>query len=84
MADGSTIMIDADMPTFGFNPCNTIFNFYPVSEDDGQYLPGGEFTIDRRTVGQLEGLILAPRGIVPCTLLEAKTLISKCVIRSYS
>ncbi|CDH49528.1 predicted protein [Lichtheimia corymbifera JMRC:FSU:9682] len=62
VADGSTLIIDADMPTYGFNPCNTIFNFYPVSEDDGQYLLDGEFTIDRRTVGQLEGLILAPRG----------------------
>jgi hypothetical protein len=60
---GDTIELDANNPSFGFNPCNTIYNFYPVNKA-GLFNPTGEFTLIRRTEKSLAGYTLAPRGKV--------------------
>lgn len=58
---GSTITLSTNAPTHGFNSCNVIYNFYPVDEN-GDYYPDGQFTINRETGSQFEGLVIAPRA----------------------
>ncbi|CDH53845.1 predicted protein [Lichtheimia corymbifera JMRC:FSU:9682] len=58
---GSTITLSSNAPTFGFNNCKTVYNFYPVDEN-GDFYPDGDFTIERKTGSQFEGLVLAPRA----------------------
>ncbi|KAI7883291.1 hypothetical protein K492DRAFT_185236 [Lichtheimia hyalospora FSU 10163] len=61
VTSGSTITLGSNAPTQGFNSCNTIYNFYAVDEN-GDYDPDGEFTINRETGSQLEGLVIAPQA----------------------
>ncbi|KAI9495720.1 hypothetical protein BDB00DRAFT_212945 [Zychaea mexicana] len=61
VTDGSTLRLTGNQPSQGFYACRTIYNFYPVNED-GQFVPGGTFTLVRETGSQLEGFSLAPRG----------------------
>ncbi|KAL9538625.1 hypothetical protein MBANPS3_010788 [Mucor bainieri] len=61
VANGGSVTLDTTNPSAGLNICKTLFNIYPVDEN-GQFVPDGEFTLNRKTGGQLEGFINAPLG----------------------
>ncbi|KAI8139396.1 hypothetical protein BJV82DRAFT_251015 [Fennellomyces sp. T-0311] len=63
VSSGQTITLSTANPSLGFYSCNTIYNFYPV-DNDGSYNPNATFTIDRVTLGFVEGLVLAPHAHV--------------------
>ncbi|KAI8146473.1 hypothetical protein BJV82DRAFT_703854 [Fennellomyces sp. T-0311] len=58
---GTTITINTNNPSNGFNACRTVYNFFPVRET-GTYTSLGEFTLIRQTASQFEGFTLAPQG----------------------
>jgi hypothetical protein len=60
VAVGSTLIIDANTPSIGIDPCRTIWNIYPVSID-GLYT-AGPITVSRDTQQALKGFVLAPHG----------------------
>lgn len=57
---GTTLIVDANNPSAGIDPCRTIWNFYPVALN-GLYFNGG-FSILRTTQQALKGFVLAPNG----------------------
>ncbi|KAK4510276.1 Transketolase [Mucor velutinosus] len=59
--NGATITIDTNNPSAGLNAGNSTYKFYPVDES-GNIMPEGTFMLHRKTGGQLQGLVLAPRG----------------------
>ncbi|CEP11620.1 hypothetical protein [Parasitella parasitica] len=59
--NGATFTMSTNHPSNGFNPCNVIYNVYPV-DDNGAFMADGEFTFIRKTSNQLGGFVLAPRG----------------------
>ncbi|CDH60527.1 predicted protein [Lichtheimia corymbifera JMRC:FSU:9682] len=61
VTSGTTIDLRSNAPSQGFDSCRIIYNFYPVDEQ-GNYDANGEFTLDRETGSQLEGLVLAPHA----------------------
>ncbi|KAI9495721.1 hypothetical protein BDB00DRAFT_927324 [Zychaea mexicana] len=60
---GSTVEINSNNPSNGFNACKTIYNIYPVNLN-GEYSVTGEITFIRNTASQLEGFSLAPQANV--------------------
>jgi hypothetical protein len=60
VAVGSTLVIDANTPSIGTDPCRTIWNIYPVSIN-GLFI-AGTITVSRNTQQALKGFVLAPNG----------------------
>ncbi|KAI8645925.1 hypothetical protein BD408DRAFT_456630 [Parasitella parasitica] len=61
VTNGDTFTMTTPHPSSGFNPCNVIYNLYPV-DANGNYMADGTFTFHRRTSDPLQGFVLAPRG----------------------
>ncbi|KAI8574885.1 hypothetical protein K450DRAFT_276118 [Umbelopsis ramanniana AG] len=59
---GGALVIDADTPSVGTDPCRTIWNIYAVNIDGSH--TNGPITLSRNTKSVLQGLILAPNAAI--------------------
>lgn len=82
MTNGTTFVFSTNNPALNLNPCKVIWNFYPV-DDNGNYLPNGEFTLIRRTANQLGGFTLAPRGNIKYNSIHSTFILIFGFERSY-